>query len=44
VGNVFGYKEKYSQNNIDVRKSDLIDKSIKLIENLIKEIKKRKNK
>jgi multimeric flavodoxin WrbA len=43
-GNVFGYKEKYSQNNIDVRKSDLIDKSIKLIENLIKEIKKRKNK
>lgn len=42
-GNVFGYKEKYSQNNIDVRKSDLIDKSIKLIENLIKEIKKRKS-
>jgi len=41
-GNVFGYKEKYSQNNIDVRKSDLIDKSIKLIKNLIKEIKKRK--
>ena len=43
VGNVFGYKEKYSQNNIDVRKSDLIDKSIKLIENLIKEIKKRRS-
>ena len=42
-GNVFGYKEKYSQNNIDVRKSDLIDKSINLIENLIKEIKKRKS-
>ena len=41
-GNVFGYKEKYSQNNIDVRKSDLLEKSIKLIKNLIKEIKKRK--
>jgi multimeric flavodoxin WrbA len=41
--NVFGYKHKYSQNNIDVRKSDLIDKSVNLIENLIKEIKKRKN-
>ncbi len=41
-GSVFGYKEKYSQNNIDFRKSDLLDKSIKLIKNLIKEIKKRK--
>jgi intein/homing endonuclease len=41
-GNVFGYKEKYSQNNIDVRKSNLIDKAIKLIKNLIKEVKKRR--
>ena len=41
-GNVFGYKEKYSQNNIDIRKSNLIDKAVKLIKNLIKEIKKRK--
>lgn len=41
-GNVFGYKEKYSQSNIDIRKSNLIDKAIKLIKNLIKEIKKRR--
>jgi hypothetical protein len=41
-GSVFGYKEKYSQSNIDVRKSDLIDKAIKLIKNLIKEVKKRR--
>lgn len=42
-GNVFGYKEKYSQNNIDVKKSDLVEKAINLIENLVKEIKKRKS-
>lgn len=42
-GVVFGYKEKYSQNNIDVRKSELIDKASNLITNLIGEIKKRKN-
>jgi len=41
-GNVFGYKEKYSQNNIDVKKSNLIDKATKLMQNLILEIKKRK--
>lgn len=41
-GNVFGYKEKYSQNNIDVKKSNLIDKATKLMQNLIIEIKKRK--
>lgn len=41
-GNVFGYKEKYSQNNIDFKKSNLIDKATKLMQNLILEIKKRK--
>ena len=41
-GNIFGYKEKYSQNNIDVKKSNLVDKAANLIQNLIKEIKKRK--
>jgi len=41
-GTVFGYKEKYSQNNIDVKKSNLIDKATKLMQNLILEIKKRK--
>ena len=41
-GVVFGYKEKYSQNNIDVRKSELIDKAINLVKNLVSEIKKRK--
>lgn len=41
-GNVFGYNEKYSQNNIDVKKSNLIDKATKLMQNLILEIKKRK--
>lgn len=41
-GNVFGYKEKYSQNNIDVKKSILVDKATKLLQNLILEIKKRK--
>ena len=41
-GVVFGYKEKYSQNNIDVRKSELTDKAINLVNNLVSEIKKRK--
>lgn len=41
-GVVFGYGEKYSQNNIDVRKSELIDKAINLVKNLVSEIKKRK--
>lgn len=42
-GNVFGYKEKYSQNNIDVKKSNLVDKATKLLNNLINEIKKSKS-
>ena len=42
-GNVFGYKEKYSQNNIDVRKSNLVQKATNLLQNLVKEIKKRKS-
>ena len=41
-GVVFGYGEKYSQNNIDVRKSELTDKAINLVKNLVSEIKKRK--
>lgn len=41
-GNIFGYKHPYSQNNIDVRKSELIEKATNLISNLVSEIKKRK--
>ena len=43
MGTVFGYKEPYSQNNKDFKESDLIDKSVKLINNLVDEIKKRKS-
>lgn len=42
-GIVFGYKEKYSQNNIDVRKSNLVDKATNLLKNLVEEIKKHKS-
>lgn len=42
-GVVFGYKKPYAQNNIDARKSEqLIEKAGKLVNNLIKEIRKRK--
>ena len=41
-GNVFGYGKPYSQNNIEVKKSDLINKASKLMKNLIREIRKRK--
>ena len=42
-GNVFGYKEKYSQNNVDVKKSSLVDKATRLLGNLVEEIKKRRS-
>jgi hypothetical protein len=41
-GAVFGYKKPYSQNNIDVRKSQLINEASNLLKNLISEIRKRK--
>ena len=41
-GVVFGYGSPYSQNNIDVKKSDLVNKATRLINNLVQEIKKRK--
>ena len=40
---VFGYGQPYAQNNIDAKKSEwLIERSCKLLNNLVKEIKKRK--
>ena len=41
-GVVFGYEEKYSQNNIDVKKSKLVEKASGVLKNLITEIKKHK--
>jgi len=41
-GAVFGYKKPYSQNNIDVKKSELVDQASTLVKNLISEIRKRK--
>lgn len=44
-GTVFGYKKPYAENNIDARKSEeLINKAIKLVQNLVSEIRKRKSK
>ena len=42
-GTVFGYKKPYAQNDIDAKDSkQLADKAITLVNNLIKEIKRRK--
>jgi multimeric flavodoxin WrbA len=44
-GVVFGYKEKYSQNNIDIKKSNgdkLLEKAQKIITNLVTEIRNHK--
>lgn len=41
-GHVFGYKRPYSINNIEVKKSELIDAAVNLVSNLVNEIKKRK--
>lgn len=41
-GQVFGYKKPYSQNNIDVKKSEMIENAAKLVNCLVDQIRKSK--